>query len=117
MDDAARVGAVLEQHGVFTLELQRDLVALLLEVREEAGVVSPASPGAFQSRVEKRVRDMMVRVAPPGTLYTPALASRVQTEVTAILHDELVARGMTPLQAASLATILSASMRVIEKKP
>lgn len=111
--DEAEVKAFMDAWRLEAPGMRDDLLAMLRRAREDAAGQDPY--GAVMTRAEARIREVLARLGPPGTEVTPALLSKVQREITAIVKDELVTSGMGENMAMGLAAILATAMRVRQR--
>ncbi len=78
-----------------------------------------AEPGAAldtASRLEKRARAFLARVAPPGTTVTPELLASVRRALHNIIAEELVASGLSLPAAQVLALAIAGTIRITPKE-
>jgi hypothetical protein len=98
-------------------------VKVILALREHGYVIRKAddtSDGpdftAAYRRCEPRIREVLKRLAPPGTTVTPHLVAKVQQEVVRVIAAELRASGVPAAVADTLAGLMSAAMSVKAKQ-
>lgn len=98
----ARIVAALREHGYF------------VGIQGSDEVENP-SLGAAISRVETRVRQVLARVAPPGSNVTPEMLRVVRAQVHEVITEELANAGLPDATSKALAAILAVTMQIKPK--
>jgi len=84
------------------------------DVVRKADSTGPDFSAAYL-RVEPKVQALLARRAPPGTEVTRELISSVQSEIVALIVDELKHEGFSEQSAQVLGLMLSAAINLKEK--
>jgi hypothetical protein len=116
-NDEARVRKFMEVWGIEADGIRIDLLALLrlVRIQERRGAAKSDRVVLAVSRAERRVRDLLARRAPIGTVITPELLSSVNHEVLGVVIEELSKGGMSEPMVTTLSMVLAASLAVRPK--
>lgn len=88
--------------------LAKQIMLIVDQVKDDESV-----PDIDRGDFERRVREELARVAPPGSSYTPELHDRVKTHMTKFVVDELARLGIPPAFAA----LIGAGIKITPKDP
>lgn len=93
----------------------KHLREMLRAARDNERAVQEEEIGEARGRAETRIREVLTRLAPPGTPVTPDLIMSVRSEAAAIVSDELTRAGVAGPTAQLMAGVIAASMKIKEK--